>query len=273
VSARLDVGAFSARLRLGTGPFSGIEALDAVWPLSPDRLAVALSDAGVLVDDDQAVEVWLVLDEQLAERAYRRQVAHDTGGAILDAGTMAAIEDGAGLILDAGLPDLPLLALAAEVAETLPQRRLSVRLVPGGMGIAAGCFAAREAVGGLILVDQDLPADEVCQRVWPHELGHALDGEMSRVSTAGAEAFADRLAPLLLEHQPATLTATQPLIEQSLEATRAVRRPAPPPRCGLGELLEWCLCQSVGREPAPELIAAYRGRPVTVAGVNRQEGT
>lgn len=109
------------------------------------------------------------------------------------------------LLVDPDLEWLPLLDLATDVART------------GALAVEVGSL--RPGVAGIfdsatrrITLDRANGLDE---RVWSHELSHALDPMLGRRQAPELdELFADELGRLLLGERPATVLAAVPLIER-----------------------------------------------------------
>jgi hypothetical protein len=265
---RFDAAAFLRRLA-GPGlavPGDDVEALVALWPTSPDRLGTALVSAGVDIDEDQAVEVYLLLDELVIEHRARNIDAGEpwfarTVDALMDIGATDA-----GLLVDEDLLGcLPLLPLARDMARREVSGRLKVELVPAErMGPADGWYTRGSRAGVILLEEALLAEPDRLARVWAHELAHGLDPDLTTVTPAGREAFAEAMAPLLVEHEPATVAEAGFLVARCLEETRPRRRSVPAGR-SLVDLLEWALAEAGAWTAGPTLIAAHLGH---ASGVN-----
>lgn len=113
-----------------------------------------------------------------------------------------------------GCEGLPLLELASDAGD---RRQLSVHVRRTDV-LPAGTLGALVVDGGQAWVLLDRDADGA---VWAHEVAHLVDGIDGRVARRGArtwrrrERFADRLGPLLLEHEPVTVQAAAPLIHEA----------------------------------------------------------
>ncbi|HKS45540.1 MAG TPA: hypothetical protein VJT49_10580 [Amycolatopsis sp.] len=122
-----------------------------------------------------------------------------------------------GLYVDPALAGLPLLDLARELAEHLGGRRhvLAVDLPPGTAG--------RHLPRLLIEIDRHQAGDRLTE-VWLHELSHALDFLPDERTPEQAEDYAEELAGLLAEHQPASLDAAAALCLRAHETVTARTR-------------------------------------------------
>jgi hypothetical protein len=257
----LDVAAFLRRLTFPVLPSGGdLESLAAVWPVNPWRLARALADAGAPVTEDQAEAVLWVLDEHLAEHAWRREIVESTNPAIVDTMIDIPATPGPGLVIDGPWRPLPLEALARDVARQEPRGRLTVR------GVAAGSLHGFDGLytstrrGGLVLLDERLEGDRL-EEVVAHELAHAIDPELGDTGCISAEDFADTLGAALLARRPESVLDAAPLVAAALEATGRRRRHRVIITASLAELLEHALTEAgVAREISLEVIAAHVDR-------------
>lgn len=122
--------------------------------------------------------------------------------------------------------DLPLIPLAEDLAAA-----------EGDLSVAAGTWDSANGwwnpADRVIVID---PRGQHPATTWAHELSHALDS--TGTGSTERERFADALAPLLLHHEPTTLTAAAPLIGTARGITRELhRRPADLPEPGVPSLL------------------------------------
>jgi hypothetical protein len=120
-----------------------------------------------------------------------------------------------GLLVDELLQPLPHLELAREHATVTGGLLVLARQLPPG-------DTGRHSPG-LIELDPDQAGGRL-HAVWRHELAHALDPDPLRGPEL-RELFADRLAELLAEHDPASLADLQPLLDAA--AAAALPEPAP----------------------------------------------
>ena len=249
-ASTLDAESFLGYLRCGPE----MRDLVALWPLCPDRLTRALDAAGVIVDDREAIEVWVRLDEQLAA-AERRRIDVEDHPAIIDAATAAALAPEPGLHVDEDLVDLlPLLELAEDLARRSPGRRLTVERHPGDAIGVRGYFT-RSSYAALVVLDAALEGQELVE-VWAHELAHGLDPDLDGVDGLGIEAFAEALAPLLLEVEPGTVAEAGFLVARALEEASGCRR-SRPTSGSVGGVLRWALADAgVVVVAVPETVAA-----------------
>lgn len=113
-----------------------------------------------------------------------------------------------------GCERLPLLELAGAAGE---RRQVTVHVRRADV-LPAGTLGALVVDNGQAWILLDNAADG---GVWAHEVAHLVDGIDGRVARRSPrtwrrrERFADRLGPLLLEHEPATLAAAAPLIHEA----------------------------------------------------------
>jgi hypothetical protein len=110
------------------------------------------------------------------------------------------------LYVDPALPDLPLLPLAAQVAER-------------GGGLRVLAVTLPRAIGGVHTRDDNVirldPRNDPAL-YFPHELAHQLDPHIGkRGNPVLDEMYADTLARLLVEHQPWTWDDALPLVGQA----------------------------------------------------------
>jgi hypothetical protein len=133
---------------------------------------------------------------------------------IADPGPVSPPRPG-GLLVEPELQPLPHLELAREWA-ALPWI--------GGLLVVARrlppTVAGRYGRGLVELDPEKADSREALERTWRHELGHALDVNGWGGSEAG-ELFADELAALLAEHEPAAIAELEPLWQQAVAAVNA----------------------------------------------------
>jgi hypothetical protein len=242
----IDAAAFMAVLASpGRQCEPTVAALEDLWPVSPDRLGRALTAAGVDVDEDDAVESFLRIDEQLVLESERnRTVSKNPGQAAL----IKAAQDDQGAIgrlhISWSLLDLlPLIPLARDIAfefKGLSVRKVDSARITPARGVATPGGLTDRAV---VLLSDDLSPTEL-PLVWAHELGHLLDFRPWVVAHDRSEAFADDLAWRLLEHEPITMAQAAPLIGEALQATEDLRWPE---AHSLTALLEWSVAEITSR--------------------------
>ena len=250
----IDGAAFLAYLRCGPN----VEDLLELWPLRPDRLARALEAAGVVVDEPQAIKVWVRLDEQLAAAELRR-IDVEEHPAIVAAALSAAVTPEPGLHVDEELAGrLPLLELAKDLARRSPCHRLAVERTSAGALGARGYFN-RSPYAAVIVLADNLDGQELAE-VFAHELAHGLDPDLHGIDGLGLEAFAEALWPLLLEAEPRTVAEAGFLVARALEESAGARRTRPASGT-VASLLEWALADAgVLVMAVPETVAACSRR-------------
>lgn len=256
-----QIDEFLAALGL-TGDEATLDGLLALPLATPDRLQWAYGAAGVVLDDVQAFEASVVMTEQLNSARIgvvdRSDMAGIPGDRIFE-GVLTLVDATEGLQVDESLPELPFLALAAEVACLQPAGRLTIR--SGAEGTGCNGLYSRSKVGGVIVLAVE-PVGESLADVFAHELAHAVDPELAAVDSVGREAFASHLGPVMVRRRPSDLSELAPLIAASLEATRGRRRPASAAQ-GLTQLVTFVAIEVGALEPdgVVDLIAAHRGDP------------
>jgi hypothetical protein len=260
---QVDAGAFMATLAgPGRSVAPSVDGLLELWPPAPDRLSRALADAGgPALDFDQELDVVVLLGEYLAD-----VVAHNDllgSPALTDSAFFVVLELGTeteGLVIEPALRDrLPafLVALARDVARHCLSGRLRVaEAVENGLLGLDGMFS-RCTPCEVILIERGLDAGLLAE-VFAHELAHALDPHMADVDHRGAEAFAEVLTPLLLEHQPETVESAGFLVVRVLDEVQ--RRHVPRPT-DLEGILRWVLAEVGAIVVDFEILAARPRRP------------
>ncbi|WP_322754094.1 hypothetical protein [Frankia sp. Cas3] len=113
------------------------------------------------------------------------------------------------LALDPYLRELPLMALAADIA--------------GIQGLAVEVHVLDPGTAGLcdLIHRRIILAPMSGAREWAHELAHLIDpafGTRGEHAREADEYFADHLGALLLQHEPVTLAEAQPLIDETSRA-------------------------------------------------------
>lgn len=232
----LDVDIFLAVVRAAG---DDLEALAAAWPaITPDRLAFAVAESsGLSLDDDERLDLFALVREQLAEIDHRREVFSTLAPSVADA-YFGLADRPTGLHLGAGAEKLPLLDLAGDVARREPTGKLSVHVAERPSPLGAGCFS-RSKAGAIICLDEGLTTKRLAES-WGHELAHAVDPHV--VDPANAEAFANHLGPVLLELAPATVEEAAMAIARTLSAVRPHPRTVPSGST-VAALLDWALGQ------------------------------
>lgn len=202
-------------------------------------------DATVTIGDEVVIGQWM-------RRTARLVIATGlTVAAPLPPAT--AGEPGLHLDDDVAALDLPLLALAAEVATTQPGGRLTVQAA--ALPVAWGVYR-RTDLGGEIALDVDRIDDRPhLEHVWLHELAHAMDVLYGHAEDDHLERWAEALADRLNAHRPTTLAEAEPLIVAADEVTDRIHRQPRESWEPMVDLLAWAaldftnLAEALGRDP------------------------
>jgi hypothetical protein len=255
----IDAESFVAALA-GPGRRTGatVDDLADLWPVLPDRLRWAMSEAGADVDEWEALELVVRIGERLASRAGK-QALFDQGAEVtlIYAHSNLRADTRTGLSVDDDLASrLPLLPLAADIAQFMAGGCLRVELVESDQITGLGGCLSETTKGAIILLSAALTEDQLAE-MFAHELAHALDPDSRQIDEVRSEAFAEDLAPRLLAELPESRTAAGELVEASLRAIHGFRR-AVPTSDSLADLLEWALVEVCPSWIHLELIAAHR---------------
>lgn len=185
------------------------------------------------------------------------------------------------VFVDARLPSLCMLALAAQYADVSP-RPLVVRLADLGP-VTDGRFLRATTVPVLRPGDREITKVTVdlielspraidIEAVWLHELAHLLDDQPG-IDLAGQEVFADALANLLAIWRPADLGMAAELIA----AARTPIRPATQPREEHEALVVPGRARLALPDPGPASVLAFATLPLqrqpTCSPTSRSEQT
>lgn len=167
--------------------------------------------------------------------------------------------DGLGLVLteEVAALRLPLLALAADLATTLPTGTLRVEA-----GTLLGARGCADRARGLVVLNLDRISQDGSTpgRVWAHELSHLLDPDPELAPIERKERWARTLGALLLSHQPGSRVEAEELVRQ-LHAARpplldTPQRLDPATQADLKSLMLFASLE-LGR-PAAALVESHR---------------
>ncbi len=214
-----------------------------VWPVRLDRLAYALHETGVDVDERQALEVHARITEHVVEHELalsRRASTLASPGIVDSVPPVGALHVAPSL--RALLPAWAL-ALAADIARRYVAAVVIAECSASEMMGCAGMAILQSDRRVVIGLSDDFVFDTTRVAVLAHELGHVLDPALPKVGKPGREAFADALAELLVAHEPQTVDRALPLIADALESTIDVRRGSPPILTA-GDILLWALADA-----------------------------